>query len=80
LKGLFGFRSKENTVIQQAIVKELFFLKKDILKDINVKRELEGPDGRPLISRSSEDSAQRLLLMDLLLNGGIHVKFFHVAT
>jgi hypothetical protein len=47
---------------------------------MNVIRELEGQDGRPLISRSSEDLAQRLLLMDLVLSGGIHVKIFLVAT
>ena len=70
---LFGFRPKENTVIQKTIVKEIFFFLRQTLKDINVKREQEGPDGRPLISRSSEDLAQRLLLMDLVLNVGIHV-------
>jgi hypothetical protein len=75
---LFRFRPKENNVTQQAIVKEL--KKIQTLKDIKVKTELDDPDGRPLISRSSEDLDQRVLLMDLVLNGGIHVKFFHVAT
>jgi len=45
-----------------------------------VKKELEGRKGRPLISRSSEDLAQRLLLLDLVLKGGIQVKCFHMAT